>query len=156
LAGVPIVKLPKDAPATAHILAAARIDLKSVKMGVYGAFISAPMSHYLVGALQKAFAGKTSATAKVAHILANNILIAPIQTVVFLACMAIINGAKSLEEIKRTVKGGFFSVIKVTWVASPLSMVIAQKFIPVELWVPFFNMVAFTLGVGNLSTILCI
>jgi hypothetical protein len=28
--------------------------------------------------------------------------------------MAIINGAKSLEEIKRTVKGGFFSVIRVS------------------------------------------
>jgi hypothetical protein len=64
--------------------------------------------------------------------------------------MAIINGAKSLEEIKRTVKGGFFSVIrvcsvrphipssnsvvslKITWVASPLTMMIAQNFIPVE------------------------
>jgi peroxisomal membrane protein 2 len=66
--------------------------------------------------------------------------------------MAVINGAKSFEEIKRTVKSGFFSVIrvstqhldglpyvapsdceissKITWVASPLSMVIAQKFIP--------------------------
>jgi len=104
------------------------------------------MSHYLIGALQKVFAGKTSAKARVAQILANNIFIAPIQTIVFLASMAIINGAKSLEEIKRTVKGGFFSVIRITWVASPLTMVIAQKFIPVELWVPFINLVTFALG----------
>lgn len=27
--------------------------------------------------------------------------------------MAVINGAKSLEDVKRTVKGGFFSVIRV-------------------------------------------
>ena len=34
--------------------------------------------------------------------------------VVFLASMAVINGAKSLKEIKRTVKSGFFSVIRVS------------------------------------------
>lgn len=49
-------------------------------MAIYGAFVSAPMSHYLVGALQKVFAGKTSGRAKIAQILANNLLIAPIQT----------------------------------------------------------------------------
>jgi len=146
IAGVPVTRPPKDASALAHILAAAHIDSKAIKMAIYGAFINAPMSHYLVGALQKAFAGKDSAKDKVAQILANNLLIAPIQTAVFLASMAVINGAKSLDEIKRTVKGGFFSVIRITWVASPILMVVAQKFIPVELWVPFFNLVAFTLG----------
>jgi len=146
LAGVPIARPSKDASAVGHILAATRIDSKSLKMGAYGAFIAAPMSHYLVGILQKFFAGKTSATARVAQILANNIFIAPIQTIVFLASMAVINGAKSFEEIKRAVKGGFFSVIRITWVASPLTMVIAQKFIPAELWVPFFNSVTFALG----------
>jgi hypothetical protein len=115
-------------------------------MGAYGAFIAAPISHYLVGTLQKMFAGKTSASARVAQILASNIFVAPIQTIVFLASMAVINGAKSLEEIKRTVKGGFSSVIRITWVVSPLTMVIAQNFIPVELWVPFFNFVTFALG----------
>jgi hypothetical protein len=62
-------------------LAATRIDLKSLKMGAYGAFIAAPMSHYLVGTLQKFFAGKTSPTARAAQILASNIFIAPIQTI---------------------------------------------------------------------------
>jgi len=146
LAGVPIIRPSKDASVIAHILAAARIDSKSVKMGAYGAFIAAPISHYLVGTLQKMFAGKTSASARVAQILASNIFVAPIQTIVFLASMAVINGAKSLEEIKRTVKGGFSSVIRITWVVSPLTMVIAQNFIPVELWVPFFNFVTFALG----------
>jgi len=64
----------------------------------------------------------------------------------FLASMAVLNGAKSWEEIKKTIKAGFFSVIRVTWIASPVLMVVAQKFIPVELWVPFFNVVAFVLG----------
>jgi len=146
LAGVSVARPSKDASAIAHILATARIDSKAVKMGAYGAFIAAPMSHYLVGTLQKMFAGKTSAAAKVAQILASNIFVAPIQTIVFLASMAVINGAKSLEEIKRTVKGGFMSVVRITWVVSPLTMVIAQNFIPVELWVLFFNFVTFALG----------
>jgi len=115
-------------------------------MGAYGAFVAAPLSHYLVGFLQNVFAGKTSATAKVAQILASNIFVAPIQTIAYLASMAVINGAKSLEDIKRTVKGGFVPLIRITWVASPLTMIFAQKFLPVELWVPFFNFVQFILG----------
>lgn len=64
--------------------------------------------------------------------------------------MAVINGAKSVEDVIRTVKAGFFAVIrvcpvfctchckrsiiftKINWIVSPLSMVIAQQFIPVQ------------------------
>lgn len=48
-------------------------------MAAYGAFISAPLGHVLLGTLQRAFAGKTSTRAKIAQILANNLLVAPIQ-----------------------------------------------------------------------------
>jgi hypothetical protein len=82
LAGVSIISPSKDASMIAYILAAARapVDLKALKMAAYGAFIAGPMSHYLVGTLQKFFAGKTSVPARVAQILASNIFIAPIQT----------------------------------------------------------------------------
>ncbi|EDR15133.1 uncharacterized protein LACBIDRAFT_300998 [Laccaria bicolor S238N-H82] len=60
--------------------------------------------------------------------------------------MAIINGATTLDEVIKTIKGGFFAVIRISWIVSPLSLIIAQKFIPVELWVPFFNCVQFVLG----------
>lgn len=33
----------------------------------------------------------------------------------YLASMAVINGAKSVDEIVKTVKGGFFSVIRVSF-----------------------------------------
>jgi peroxisomal membrane protein 2 len=48
-------------------------------MALYGFFISAPLGHFLVGALQKAFAGKTGTAAKIGQIVASNLLIAPIQ-----------------------------------------------------------------------------
>jgi hypothetical protein len=35
----------------------------------------------------------------------------------------------------------------VMWVVSPTAMIIAQKFIPIDLWVPFFNLVQFVIGV---------
>ncbi|KAG1757717.1 hypothetical protein EDB19DRAFT_1658670 [Suillus lakei] len=94
--------------------------------------------HLLVGLLQKAFAGKTGLKARLGQLLASNLLIAPINATVFLASMAIINGAKSVDEVIRTVR--------VSWVVSPLSMTIAQQFIPVEMWVPFFNTIQFVVG----------
>ena len=61
-------------------LTAAHIDIKAVKMALYGFLVSAPLSHFLVSQLQKAFAGKTSGAAKLGQILANNLIVAPIQT----------------------------------------------------------------------------
>jgi len=57
-----------------------------------------------------------------------------------------VNGAKTTDDIVRTIKGGFMAVMRMTWISSPLAMVIAQKFIAPQLWVPFFNLVSFTLG----------
>lgn len=130
VAGIAPVRVPKDASPVTKALARARIDSKALKMAVYGFFVSAPLGHFLVGLLQKAFAGKTGLKARLGQLLASNLLVAPIQTtgacslgtsaraknshLAFLSCMAIINGAKSLDEVIRTVKGGFFSVIRVS------------------------------------------
>ncbi|KAG9121193.1 hypothetical protein FRC07_002954 [Ceratobasidium sp. 392] len=135
LSGVPVPRPPKDAPIYSHALAAAKIDARAIKLAIYGFFISAPMGHFFVGLLQRAFAGRTSAGAKIAQILA-----------MYLASMAIVNGAKTTDEIVKTVKGGFMKLIRIQWVTSPLAMVFAQKFLAPELWVPFFNMIQFTLG----------
>jgi hypothetical protein len=49
-------------------------------MAGYGGLISAPLNHYMVGALQKAFEGKVGAKWRLAQLLANNVLVAPITT----------------------------------------------------------------------------
>lgn len=113
LARVPARHPPKDAPVYAHALARARIDAKALKMGLYGLLVSAPLSHVLVGALQRAFAGRTSPRARLAQLLASNLVIAPIQTVAYLASMALINGATSVDQVIATVKAGFMTVIRV-------------------------------------------
>ncbi|ELU41560.1 mpv17/PMP22 family domain-containing protein [Rhizoctonia solani AG-1 IA] len=143
IARVPSSLPPKNAPTYSRALAAAKIDARALKLAIYGFFISAPMNHFFVGLLQRAFAGRTGTGAKIAQIVASNLIVAPIQCAVYLASMAIVNGAKTTEEIIKTVKGGF---TKLQWITSPIVMVIAQKFIAPELWVPFFNMIQFMMG----------
>ncbi|KAJ9618845.1 hypothetical protein H2203_008661 [Taxawa tesnikishii (nom. ined.)] len=116
------------------------------KMAAYGAFISAPLGHILIGILQRMFAGRTSLKAKILQILVSNLLISPIQNSVYLTTMAIIAGARTLHQVRATVKAGFMPVMKVSWVTSPISLAFAQKFLPQETWVPFFNIVAFCIG----------
>jgi hypothetical protein len=116
------------------------------KMAIYGSLISAPLGHLLVTMLQKGFQGKTSTRAKIGQILVSNLLVSPIQNTVYLACMAVIAGARTFHQIKATVKAGFFPVMKVSWITSPLALMFAQKFLPPHAWVPFFNLVAFVIG----------
>ncbi|KAH8102426.1 hypothetical protein BXZ70DRAFT_1006352 [Cristinia sonorae] len=146
IAGVPSQRVAKEAPAYQHALARAKLDTKALKMAFYGFFVSAPLGHFLVGLLQKVFAGKTDVKAKIGQILASNLLIAPIQVSVYLASMAVIGGAKTKADVIRTVKAGFMNVMRLTWMTSPITLIVAQKYLAPELWVPFFNFVQFLLG----------
>src|ERR1700712_1247404 len=60
--------------------------------------------------------------------------------------MAIIAGARTFHQVKATVKAGFWPVMRVSWITSPITLAFAQAFLPQETWVPFFNMVAFVIG----------
>ncbi|GAB7357193.1 hypothetical protein MBLNU459_g8179t1 [Dothideomycetes sp. NU459] len=116
------------------------------KMAVYGAFISAPLGHVLISILQRLFAGRTSLKAKILQILVSNLVISPIQNTVYLTSMAIIAGARTFHQVRATVRAGLLPVMKVSWMTSPIALAFAQKFLPQETWVPFFNIIAFTIG----------
>jgi hypothetical protein len=45
------------------------------KMAAYGAFISAPMGHFLIYLLQKVFSGRTSLRAKILQIITSNLIV---------------------------------------------------------------------------------
>jgi hypothetical protein len=72
--------------------------------------------------------------------------ISPIQNSVYLVFMAIIAGARTFHQVRATVKAGFWPVMRVSWITSPICLAFAQKFLPEQTWVPFFNMVAFIIG----------
>lgn len=116
------------------------------KMAIYGAFISAPLGHVLISALQKVFQGRKSLKAKILQILASNLIIAPIQNSVYLISMALIAGARTFHQVRATVKAGFWPVMKVSWIVSPISLAFAQQFLPETTWVPFFNIIGFIIG----------
>jgi hypothetical protein len=72
--------------------------------------------------------------------------IAPIQNTVYLVAMAHIAGAKNFHQVKATVRVGFWKVMRVSWITSPICLAFAQKFLPAHTWVPFFNLVSFIIG----------
>jgi len=146
LARVPVRPAPKNAPAYSHLLARAKVDARAGKMALYGFLVSAPLSHVLVGQLQRTFAGRTGRAAKIGQVVTSSLIVSPIQAFFYLASLSLIGGAKSWNEVRKTVKGGFWPVIRVMWVSSPLSIAFAQNFLSPELWVPFFNLVSFVLG----------
>ncbi|KDE04946.1 hypothetical protein MVLG_04597 [Microbotryum lychnidis-dioicae p1A1 Lamole] len=119
---------------------------KALKLAAYGFFISAPLGHTLMNILQKAFAGKTSGRAKLGMILCSNLFISPIQQSVYIAAMAYINGVESIEGIIKTWKMSIMPILRLTWVISTLSLMIAQRFLDPSTWVPFFTLVGATAG----------
>ncbi|VVT50344.1 uncharacterized protein SAPINGB_P002716 [Magnusiomyces paraingens] len=125
------------------------ISARVPKMALYGFFVSAPLSHYLVNALQRAFKGKTGGAWKIAQIVASQLLVTPIQNSVFLIFMSVFAGARSLSQVYASWKQAFLTVQKSSWISSPLVMAFAQKFIPEHAWVPFFSLFAFFLVTYN-------
>ncbi|BGP44628.1 hypothetical protein JCM10450v2_000442 [Rhodotorula kratochvilovae] len=119
---------------------------KAIKLGFYGFFVSAPLGHSLLAILQRVFAGKTSARAKLLQIVCSNLFISPIQQSVYIAAMAIINGATTPAAIKAAWKMSIWRVMKLSWVVSTITMAIAQRFLPPEVWVPFFTLIGQSVG----------
>ncbi|KAM0755253.1 hypothetical protein T439DRAFT_353191 [Meredithblackwellia eburnea MCA 4105] len=119
-----------------------RKNEQAVKLAAYGALLAAPIDHYLYNLLDKVFEGKTSKRWKVAMIAASNLTILPLQNAIYLAVMTIIDGGRSRAAIFGTLKENFLPVMQLTSIISTLSMVIAQGFVPVDLWVPFFTVIA--------------
>ena len=115
-------------------------------MAVYGALISAPMGHFFVKLMHFLFAHRSSLKAKIFQILFSNLIVSPIQNTVYLVAMAIIAGARTIHQVRATVRAGFLPVMRVSWITSPLCLAFAQQFLPEQTWVPFFNIVAFVIG----------
>lgn len=72
--------------------------------------------------------------------------IAPIQNSIYLVAMALIHGARTYHQVRATVKVSFWKVMRISWITSPICLAFAQKFLPDQLWVPFFNFVSFIIG----------
>ena len=79
--------MSKDAPFLLHVLARAQVSSKAFKMAAYGFLVSAPVSHTLINALQRVFAGKSGLAARVGMLLASQLVVAPIQIFCASSCL---------------------------------------------------------------------
>jgi peroxisomal membrane protein 2 len=122
------------------------INEKAIKMFVYGFAISAPLGHVMTGILQRAFAGKVTPRDRIMQIITSNLTIAVVGNLVYLTSMAYINGARKIEHILAAIKANIMFLMKVTWVTSPISIGVAQKFLPANLWEPYFAFIRFILA----------
>ena len=60
--------------------------------------------------------------------------------------MALISGARTIHQVRSTLHVGFWRVMRISWITSPVCLAFAQKFLPEQTWVPFFNLVSFVIG----------
>ncbi|KZT61493.1 hypothetical protein CALCODRAFT_491318 [Calocera cornea HHB12733] len=133
-------------PELAYLLARLHVSPRALKLALYGFLVSAPMGHFLVLMITKAFSGMQGAKARVGQILMSNLVAAPIQVSAYLASTAIIHGARSPQQVVGAVQAGFLRAMKMTWITSPAAVLFAQQFFAPELWAPWFNLVNFCLG----------
>lgn len=119
---------------------------RCLKMFIYGSLVAAPLNHTMIGALQRAFAGRTSPRDKILQIIVSQLTVTVASSTVYLASMAVVNGARSAAAIQAVVKAGLWRMLQISWVTSPLAIAFAQRFLPLEAWEPSFTLLRFVLG----------
>lgn len=131
---------------------------KTLLMVVYGSLIATPISHVLYQALNRVFGANLTPAMRVLQIATSLCTISPTLSGVFASWLSIINGyrctsndvGKEMAKIRQLVKEGlrrsFWGIYRSAAVTSLFSLIIAQKFLPPQLWVLFFTIVFFVLG----------
>ncbi|KAI7872727.1 hypothetical protein BDF14DRAFT_1877208 [Spinellus fusiger] len=111
--------------ATAQKLSGSKqLDERVLQMAAYSFLVSGPLNHVLYEVMNRLFAGKQ----------------------VYIAAMTALAGKASITQIKKAVQQGLLPMQKMSWIISPVALIIAQKFISQQVWVPFFNIIAFVFG----------
>eukprot|EP01098_Paradermamoeba_levis_P016827 TRINITY_DN931_c0_g2_i8.p1 TRINITY_DN931_c0_g2~~TRINITY_DN931_c0_g2_i8.p1 ORF type:complete len:185 (-),score=53.43 TRINITY_DN931_c0_g2_i8:322-846(-) len=132
----------------AQKLTSSKRDLERVtKMGLYGLLVSGPLGHFLYKLLDDAFSGKTGAVASILKLVAVNTVVLPIQNFVYLVAIAAISKGVDPAAISAAVKTNFWPIMKTTWKYFPLIQLFTFRFLPPNLWLPFFNTIGFLYGV---------
>ncbi|KAF4961371.1 hypothetical protein FSARC_10216 [Fusarium sarcochroum] len=110
------------------------------KMAFYGGFISAPLNHFFMTALQRIFKGRTGFWAKSLESLLTYLLVLPIQNAIYLASMAIIAGANTVQQVRGTLHAALLPMMKVSWAVHPVITAITTQVIPPQFRVVFLNL----------------
>ncbi|RKP25055.1 hypothetical protein SYNPS1DRAFT_1446, partial [Syncephalis pseudoplumigaleata] len=128
--------------------AAFPIDRRVVHMALYGFLVSGPLNHYLYDLLNRVVAGRKGTRYVIGQLLAANLIISPILNTVYLAAMEVIaTGRPRIGQMQLAVRRGLMPMMRTSWMLFPLVQLSAQRYLPPQLWVPYFNLVGFVFGV---------
>lgn len=117
-----------------NLAATLGLNDRALKMFLYGWAVSAPLGHVMTGALQRAFAGKTTPKDKILQIITSSLTVTVVANVVYLASMAVVNGARSVDKITAVVKAGIWRMLQISWLTSPAALAFAQNYLEPQLW----------------------
>ncbi|KAH3670439.1 hypothetical protein OGAPHI_000954 [Ogataea philodendri] len=134
-------------------------------MFLYGLLINGPFSHYSYKLLQKVYRPPLSKKLKLAQILTSMATITPIISALMVSYISLIANLKlakvkdlesaksqlseALQKVKLALQKSLFSVIRSSWISSPIFILVAQRFLKPNQWAVFFNFCYFVLGTYN-------
>ncbi|KAG0148332.1 hypothetical protein CROQUDRAFT_75600 [Cronartium quercuum f. sp. fusiforme G11] len=132
------------------------IDLDALKLAGFGGLIAAPSTHALQTILHSVLARldakpgqihrSPSFISKYGLLLGSLLFVSPIQNTIYVVSMAILNGARTVKEIKAAWKRGFPKITKLGLIVGPISGIFASRFLRPRSTFVFFNLLQFSLG----------
>ncbi|KAG7881186.1 hypothetical protein KL938_003316 [Ogataea parapolymorpha] len=134
-------------------------------MFLYGLLINGPFTHYAYKLLHLAYRPPLGPRKRLAQILTSMVTITPAISALMISYISLISNinianikdlssAKTelldvLWKTKVALQKSLVSVIRSSWVSSPIFMLVAQSFLKPNQWAVFFNFCYFVLGTYN-------
>lgn len=134
-------------------------NLDALKLAGFGGLIAAPSTHILQMILHAILAklergngmvSKSSQSpsfiSKYGLLLGSILFVSPIQNTIYIFSMAILNGARSVKEIKAAWKRGFPKLTQLNLIVAPISGIFAARFLRPRGTFAFFTVLQFSLA----------
>jgi peroxisomal membrane protein 2 len=118
---------------------------KALRMALYGFFISGPLGHFLYSRMENLFAGVKGGKGNLLRLLFSNLIITPVQNSSYLFALALIAGARPKKAFQ-IIRSKLLSLMKISWIISPVAQMFAFQYLEPKFYVPFFNLVGFLFG----------
>lgn len=141
-------------------------SVKLLLLALFGGCINAPITHFGFKYLNKLIRPPLTVRKQLLQIVTSLLTITPVLSTLLVSYISVINSKKPFEvrklllnqdgELSRaaaTIRLGLqtslLTVMKTSWIVSPLTLVVSQVYIPQELWAVFNNCVFFVLGTAQ-------
>ncbi|KAL2844158.1 hypothetical protein BJY01DRAFT_190137 [Aspergillus pseudoustus] len=116
------------------------------KHAIFGSLVYIPLNHWLLKVSRLLFHGRVDSASRFFGILFGLLVVAPVQKIFFFAAGALIAGARTLHQVRATIRAGLGPVMKVLLLAYPIAVAAASSFLPETAWSQFFRLVTWAVA----------